>query len=299
MHPILLNIPLWGDTPVQIHTYGLTMVIAFVVALLIAIHRAKEKDIDTQVILDLGIYSIVCGIIGARLAFLLIDYTPDPTSVSPFLDYFKIWKGGLTFQGGLFLTLAVTIWYMKKYRLPVGRLADIFAPAVAIGIGIGRIGCFFNGCCWGKLCHADFPLGVTFPENSALHAHQSQMFRSMSADTIEYLRVLGYSFADFHLPLPVHPAQLYTTAGMFVIFVLLLIIDKYHRGVEGSLMLFFLLFYSAFRFCIELIRDDTNLWFASAYFPGLRLGQILALATFAAAIAIYLYLHTKAGQESG
>lgn len=304
MHRILFEIPMpWGGT-LPVFSYGFMIMLAFVAAILLAVRRAKARGVNPDVVFDLGLYAIVCGIIGARLAFVMTDpdFVPDPTSTQPFLEYFKIWKGGLTFQGGLFLALAVCLWYMRAHRLPAAVIADIFAPGLALGVALGRIGCFLNGCCWGAICRVGFPLGVRFPEGSGAHAHLYMLHRD--GELVPRLSQTGHEAiiealprTDFFtappaalLDIPLHPTQLYTSLAMIGVFVFVLWLERRPRRFDGMVMLGFLMAYSVVRFLVELIRDDTPLLFSVGGFAGLRLGQILAILTFVIAGGLFVRL---------
>lgn len=303
MHRILVEIPLpWGGA-IPIYSYGFMIMLAFIAGITLAVRRAKARGISPDVILDIGLYSIICGIIGARLAFVLTDpdFSPDPTVSQPILEYIAIWKGGLTFQGGLFLALAVCIWYLRSNNLPAATIADIFAPGVAIGIAIGRVGCFLNGCCWGRICEIGYPLGVSFPEGSGAHSHLFGMLQQ--GDLLPRLSQLGHESIIQSIPpngpyvvppaaltqIPVHPTQLYTTVAMIGVFLFVLWVEKKPRRFEGMVMLAFLMAYSVVRFAIEFLRTDTALLLGFGSFPGLRLGQILALITFAVAAVVFVH----------
>jgi phosphatidylglycerol:prolipoprotein diacylglycerol transferase len=152
MHPEL--IPGW-----PIHLYGVMLVIAFYCAYFVARRTAKREGIDPNRMADVLFIAALLGIIGAR-GLYIIQYH---TELEGFWDYFKIWKGGLVFYGGLILATVGLMGFVLWKKLPVWKLADAAAPAVMIGLAFGRIGCFLNGCCWGGVCDVQFPLGVHFP----------------------------------------------------------------------------------------------------------------------------------------
>lgn len=292
MHPILFRIPLpFSDDGLPVYSYGFMLMVAFVAGLWVTARRAQREGVPPQMVLDLGLYVIVSGIIGARLAFIVFDMETPRT----LMEYFAIWHGGLTFQGGLFLALLVCIWFLKANQLPAGKIADIFAPGLALGVALGRIGCFLNGCCWGALCRPDFPLGVRFPPESNVWKYHMDLWQSGKLTGM--MQQAGYAPPlpplPESLPLPVHPAQLYATVALLGVCALLLLFDRLPRLFDGMLMLCFLLLYSAARFCLELVRDDTPLYFHLGSFPGLRLGQILALLTFAVAATLFAYFYCK------
>ena len=140
------------------------------------------------------------------------------------LDIFKIWKGGLVFYGGVIFAIPVAVWYAKKKGLDIWSIADIFAPSLAIGHAIGRLGCFSAGCCYGK--HADdLPWAVTFlnPESLA------------------------------RIGIPLHPTQLYESAGEFINFLILITLRK-RQAFKGQLFWAYLLIYSVIRFTVEILQ---------------------------------------------
>jgi phosphatidylglycerol:prolipoprotein diacylglycerol transferase len=144
-------------------------------------------------------------------------------------------QAGGIFYGGLIAALAVSWWYMRKTHLPGLKTADVFAPAVALGHGIGRLGCFSAGCCWGVLCHR--PWAVTFT--------------NPVADQL----------VGVPLGVPLHPTQLYEAFGEFLIFgVLYWRFGKPHAA--GSIIALYLVLYGAARFVVEFYRfhDQGNLF---------------------------------------
>ncbi len=315
MHRIMIEIPLpLGLPPLTVYSYGLMMVLAFAVTVGLTVWRAKRIGVPADLILDLSLYALVSGIIGARLAYLLVDYVPDPASEHPLLDLVALWKGGLTFQGGLALALFVCIWYLHSRKMPAARIADLFAPGLAFGVALGRVGCYLNGCCWGKLCPADFAGGVVFPgpppgtgdvllrdltHTSGVFFHQYNLWQEGAFAPL--LKSLGYTpefiaaLDPTKLPLPVYPAQLYSAALLAMIGILLFLLDLLPRRFDGQLMLAFVFLYSGFRFGIEFLRDDTPAYFAWGGFSGLRLGQLLALAMALTALGFAVYLWRRAG----
>ncbi len=289
MHRILIKIPVpFLQHSIPVYSYGFMMMLAFITGIFLALRRARAAGIPPQAIMDIGLYSIICGIIGARLAFIITDMDTPRTLI----EYIAIWHGGLTFQGGLFMALGVCVWYLHSHKLPAGKIADIFAPSLAVGIAIGRIGCYLNGCCWGRIAPHGFPLGIIFPKNSAVYHHQTDLLHA--GLLVPLLERNGHHALVTNLPgslpAPVHPTQIYTSVCMLGIFLLILLIERLPRRFDGMVMLFFLVFYSMLRFAIEFWRDDTPLIRWIGNFPGLRLGQILALLTMAGAAGAFAWL---------
>ena len=136
MHPKILGF---------VQSYGLMLAISFALGLLLSIRRAKAYKIRAEDIIDLVFGVFVSSLVGVRLAYLITH----PDTLGAWYRIFFIWDGGLTLYGGILLAIA-TVWYMtRRRRIPFLVMADIFAPGVALGIGITRIGCFLAGCCYG------------------------------------------------------------------------------------------------------------------------------------------------------
>lgn len=289
MHRILFELPIPGlPEPVRIYSYGFLLMLAFAIGTWLAARRVRQAGLSAQVAIDIALYSVVAGIIGARLAFLLFDYVPDPGK-NTLLDMAAIWRGGLTFQGGLLLALFVCIWYLKAHKLRAGVVADAFAPAVAMGVALGRVGCFLNGCCWGTIAPPGHPLAVRFPAGSPAFGYHRYLMHM--EQLLPRLEEAGYSGVPElqQYSCPVYPTQLYTTAAMLGLFLLLLLVERLPRLFDGMVMLVFVFLYSVVRFVIEFWRDDTLPYFAYGAFPGLKLGQIFAVLMAIASLAAFLY----------
>ena len=259
MRPTLLKIG-----PFPIHSYGVMMAIAFIVATYIAARRATKKSIPSQVIFDLGLLILVSAVVGAHLFHIL----QHPRSYGSLLDIVGVWRGGmsgLAFYGGFILALVVVILYLRWKKLPVADVADILAPSMMLGVGIGRVGCFLAGCCFGK--PTSLPWGVTFPEHSLATLELGQMEK-------------------------VHPTQLYSSISLLSMFAILLILRRYIK-IRGLLFLLSILMYSIHRFFIDFLRY---------YTPDERIGslatsQVISIIAAVAAVAAMLFFITRRTSE--
>jgi len=171
--------------------------------------------------MDLVFGVLVSSIIGVRLAYVLTHWG----EFDPWYRAFFIWDGGLTLYGGILLAMATVFVMTKRRAIPFLVIADNFAPAVILGIGITRIGCFLAGCCYGQPTNA--ACGITFPAGAPAS--------------------LQYGLQS------VHPSQLYGSAGGFVIFALLLILERVWN-YRGATFGRFLLLYGISRFSIDFSR---------------------------------------------
>lgn len=229
MHRILFNIGSFS-----IYSYGVMIALAFIVAIFLAMKEAKINGENPERILDLSLYIILGALIGGRLAYVLqyLDYyLQDPIKIL----YFR--QGGLSFLGGFFLAVFLGWLYVKRSKISFWKYADITAPSIAIGIGIGRIGCLLNGCCFGIISEN---YGIRFPSTNMPPVYLQQLRDGLIAS--------GSTFT-----LPVIPTQIYTSLYGFLIFFILLWMKKYKK-YDGYLFWVFVILYSISRFTIEFFR---------------------------------------------
>jgi phosphatidylglycerol:prolipoprotein diacylglycerol transferase len=217
MYPVLLQI---GS--LTIYTYGFFVAVGFLAGMFLAHNEAKRLGEDPGRILDLFFYLLIAAIVGSRLFY--VGTNPGEYLERP-LEIVKIWSGGLVFYGGFVGGLAAALIYIKKKRMVLWRTADILAPSIAAGQFLGRIGCFFAGCCYGK--ESELPWAVTFT-----HPHT--------------LAPAGE---------PLHPTQLYSAASNLIIFSVLWILRK-RKGYNGQIFWMYALLYGITRTLIEIFRGD-------------------------------------------
>lgn len=240
-----------------LHTYGVLVAIAFLVALWMAGKLARRVGLDHEAVTNLGIYCAIAAIVGAKLMMFLVDlpyYIQHPDAIFSI----ETLQAGGVFYGGLIAALIVAWWYMRKTRLPGFQTADVFAPAIALGHGIGRLGCFSAGCCWGVECH--LPWAVTFTNPAAK------------------------DLVGVPLNTPLHPTQLYESFAEFIIFgILYWRFGKPHG--RGAIISLYLMLYSTARFIVEFFRyhEQGNLWGTP-----LDASQWISLGLFALGASYYL-----------
>jgi prolipoprotein diacylglyceryltransferase len=148
MYQVLFRIPIRSDWTIPIYGFGLMLFVVFLVCTWLAGRRAEKEGIKKEHLQDLAIWIFVGGIVGARIVYM-IQYQ------RPIEEFYKIWEGGLVFYGSAMGGVAgyalAYVFVIRKHNLSSWQLADIVAPTVAIGLCLGRIGCFFNGCCYGNV----------------------------------------------------------------------------------------------------------------------------------------------------
>jgi phosphatidylglycerol:prolipoprotein diacylglycerol transferase len=208
-------------------TYGLLVAIAFLVALALTAKLARRKGLDSEKVLNLGIYCAMAGIGGAKLMMILVDFDEYAHNPGLLFSLSTLQAAGI-FYGGLVAALVMAFFYMRNKGLPLFATADVMAPGIALGHSIGRLGCFAAGCCWGA--HTDVPWAVTFWKPEA------------------------HELVGVPLGVPLHPTQLYEALGEAIIFLILYRrFGKPHR--PGAIIGLYLVLYSAVRFFDDFLRD--------------------------------------------
>jgi phosphatidylglycerol:prolipoprotein diacylglycerol transferase len=171
MHQVLFHIPLpFGNARIPIYGYGVMLVVSLLVGCWLAGRRARKEGIHPDRIWDIGMWVFFSGVVGGRTMSMLIE----PEKAQTWVDFFKIWQGGLvlygSFIGGLIGYLMAYFLIVRKHGLSTLRIADICVPSIALGLFFGRIGCFLTGCCYGDVVDpARVPWATTFPANSPPH----------------------------------------------------------------------------------------------------------------------------------
>ena len=152
MHPIIAELG-----PFTLRSYGVAMALSFVLGILLALRLNRRAGRADEPLLDLVTVIMLCAVIGARALYVVVQwpsYAADPVSI------LRIWEGGLVYYGGLIgAGLGAYAWLRWK-GLPAWAYGDVVAPGLALGQVTGRLGCWFNGCCYGREDHAH---GVVFP----------------------------------------------------------------------------------------------------------------------------------------
>jgi phosphatidylglycerol:prolipoprotein diacylglycerol transferase len=224
MHPILFEI---GRFPV--YTYGVLLAAAYLLGLQFALMRARTRGLDPNRVMDLGIWIIISALAGAKLLLLIVDF--DTFTRNP-AELLTLLRSGGVFYGGLIAAVAVALWYLRRHRMPMWTVTDVFAPGIALGHVVGRMGCLFAGCCFGR--ETDVPWAITF------HS--------------------PYAAENVGTPLnvPLHPTQLYEAGAELLILVLLLATEKRGRPFPGRTFWGYMFLYGVSRFIIEFYRGDTR-----------------------------------------
>jgi phosphatidylglycerol:prolipoprotein diacylglycerol transferase len=213
MHPVICHLG-----PFTIYSYGLMFAIAILTSSYLASREAAKAGISAETIYDLTFWVVITGVIGARILYVLLNWD---YFVSVPQDIIMLQKGGLAWQGGLVCGGAIGLYYLMKKKLPFWKLLDLIAPFIALGHAIGRIGCFLNGCCYGKAAS----WGLYYP---VWHERMQ-------------------------------PTQIYMVLGQLAIFTVLRYYQPKARRV-GQVFVLYLVLSSIERFLIEFVRADHALY---------------------------------------
>jgi phosphatidylglycerol---prolipoprotein diacylglyceryl transferase len=223
MHPYLFDWVIAGHH-FKPPSYGVMLAFGFTLAYFNALHRASKLGEDPKHIENLFVTVVICSLVGSRMFHVLFEepryYLANPGKV------WAVWEGGYTLYGAILLAMAGVYWYAWWKKMSFRQLVDIATTSTALGVGIGRVGCFLAGCCWGKVC--TLPWAVTFTHPDTFAGPKG---------------------------IPVHPTQLYEAFGAFLIYGYTL--WKFpRRNYEGQILFHSLVAYAAIRFIVEIYRGD-------------------------------------------
>ena len=243
MHPIIAQIG-----PLCIYSYGMMVSIGFAVAIILAYTRAAEFGLDKDRIIDFGIVVLLGGLAGARLFYVLLNmeyYLSHP------LEIINVTRGGLVWYGAFISGILIAIIFVKKNNINFWMGADLLAPYIALAQGIGRIGCFLNGCCYGSI--------IVQPSNY-----------------VPYVAFPGESVFR-------HPTQIYSSLCLIFLFVILRALQR-KRLFNGEIFLGYVVGYAVIRFGLEFLRGDNP-----KILLGLTISQLISVVVFAVGLTLFLH----------
>ena len=285
MCPELFRIPF---TSITVKAYGTMMVIGFLLAITLMRHCARRIRHNPEYVTNAALYALLSGVFGARVFYIfhnLDSYRENLWAV------FQVWNGGLELVGGVLFAICVLVFILKKNKLPVRTYLDLLAIGLMIGISIGRIGCYLNGCCFGKptesKCAIHFPYGSPSYINQAYPNPPRDRYEpqiDLPAEFFGYLAEDGKTWIpatesnkymmmlkpyellterqkqlvheEYH-HLPVIPTQFISSFDAFIICLILYLFWR-NRGIkyQGATFALMFILYGPNRFFIETLRDD-------------------------------------------
>jgi phosphatidylglycerol:prolipoprotein diacylglycerol transferase len=251
VHPIAFQI---GNLP--LHSYGVMTALGFILGLWLAARRGLRDGLPQEWITDLGVPLIVGTLVGAR-ALYVATFWQEQFADRPLWEMFAIWQGGQIFYGGLVGAVLAGIGYIHWKGWPLWKLADALAPSVALGFGLGRLGCLFNGCCYGHECA--LPWAIHFPAEHETHG------------------------------VGVHPTQIYDCLWALGLYAGLAWLYR-RKTFDGQIFALFLAGYAVLRSVGELFRGD----YGEAHrFGPLTPAQMFSVAVVTAAAGLYWWLSRR------
>ena len=306
-----IDIPFLG--PLNFPAYFTMLSLSFGIGMWMTWREAPRLGMDRERVLDLTLWLVVWAVLGARVLHVIADghfwdyvhLCTDPfkvpateakvavcrTSAECGWDYvcnaatstchpprdclaaIKVWRGGLAYYGGFLFAAGFGLHYARKHRLGMWKMADLAAPWIAFGLALTRLGCFLNGCCFGKA--SSLPWAVRFPANRALEEAQVRAgLITAGAPT-----------------LPVHPAQIYLAALNLLTFFLLYVVLRGRKRFHGELFAWLLIFKGVFRSLVEVWRDDER----GVLFGWLSTSQIISIPL----VALGVWLLVRRGRLPG
>lgn len=216
-----MKFQLFSIGPVTVHGYGFMIAVGVLLCILLGTYRAKQTGLKEDVVLDIAIFGLISGFLGAKLLYVIVefeDFLANPMSV--------LGSEGFVVYGGIITGVLSAVLYCKRKKISFMECFDLLSPSIALAQGVGRIGCFLAGCCYGR--ETESFLGVVFPEGC------------MAPAGVKLL-----------------PTQLFSSAGDFVIAILLLLAYKRRKHI-GDVGALYMLLYGVGRFGIEILRSDNR-----------------------------------------
>jgi phosphatidylglycerol:prolipoprotein diacylglycerol transferase len=219
MHPIAFVI---GS--LTIRWYGVMIAVSIAISITVIYVESRHQGLNTDDVLDMAIVGIIGGILGARIGWIMTSPTVLWYLAHP-LRILAIWEGGLSYFGGILGGVIAANWLIRRRRMRFWQMADIVAPLLALSFGIGKIGCWLNGCCNGTATTSG--LGVIFTNPSS----QSDLLNQR-----------------------IWPAQLFNSASGFLVFAVLFWVVRKRKHYDGQVFIWYLYLYGATSFVVEFFR---------------------------------------------
>src|SRR4051812_15267720 len=193
----ILLLPRIFPEGMPIRGYGVMLLAGITAGVGMAIRRARQGGVDPEVIISLAIWMVLCGVVGARV-FYVIEYWHETFAGhnlrDTLLEIANIPQGGLVVFGGFIGAAFGFVYFIRKQKLPLLSMADVVAPGMAIGMALGRVGCLLNGCCYGG--QTDLPWHVSFPKFSTSlvgeSSSEAQRFSPPYADQASRGEMYGF-----------------------------------------------------------------------------------------------------------
>jgi len=255
MHPILVKIG-----PLTIQSYGFLLALGVLLGFFLSLRHGKKENIDLRILSDFIVFSILIGLIGAKLWLLVSDAGYYLKSMDRVLS---LATSGGTFFGGLIFGILFSVWYLRKYRLDFPTTGDALAPSIALAHFFGRLGCFAAGCCWGRSAEG-CSVAVTFTDPHTTTG------------------------VPHHVPL--YPTQLAEALLNLVNFIVLMFVYR-KKKYPGQIFALYVMNYSIIRFFVEFFRGDHDRRYIFGNldhpFTSMSVPQLVCILGFILAIILF------------
>ena len=262
MHPILFSVGSF-----HFPTYGAVMVLAILAALCTIVRLGRREGLDSGLLLDFSTWLLLVALVGAKVLMVISDWGYYRRCPGEILSWNTLVAGG-AFYGGLIAALLFAAWYIRLHHLPFWKVVDVYAPAVSLGLGLGRIGCFAAGCDYGKPTTSAWGVVFTSP--------------------------IAHEVSGVPLGVPLYPTQPIMCLASLSIFAIL--IWRYSgKSRDGEIFVLYLALYAVARFFIEFLRGDEDRGFVFHHL--LSTSQFVAILALAAAVWMALILRHKPARQ--
>jgi phosphatidylglycerol---prolipoprotein diacylglyceryl transferase len=262
LHPILFNLGSF-----RLPTYGTLLVLAILAAIYTVVRLGRRAGLDTSLLLDFSTWLLVVALIGAKVLMILTDWSYYRQNPGEIFSWSTFMAGGV-FYGGFLAAVFFAVWYIRVHHLPFWKVADVYAPAIALGQSIGRLGCFTGGCDYGKPTSLFW--GVIF---ASPYAHE---------------------ISGVPLGRRLHPTQVYESLATLAIFGTLLWRFR-RKSRDGEIFLLYMGLYAVARFLLEFLRGDEDRGFVFNHL--LSTSQFIAILTLVVVAGLSISLRTRRGME--
>ena len=262
MHPILFSVGSF-----HFPTYGIVMVLAMLAAVYTILRLGRREGLDQGMLLDFSTWLLLVALVGAKVLMVVSDWGYYRQYPGEIFSWNTFLAGGV-FYGGFIAAVLFAVWYIRLHHLPFWKVVDVYAPAISLGLGVGRIGCFAAGCDYGKPTNAAWGVVFTNPI-----AHQVSGVP------------LGIRLY------PTQPIMCLTSLSIFAI-----LIWRYSRkSRDGEIFVLYLALYAGARYFIEFLRGDEDRGFVFNHL--LSTSQFIAILALVAAVWMALVLRHKPARQ--
>ena len=243
------------------------MVLAMLAAVCTILRLGRREGLDSGLLLDFSTWLLLVALVGAKVLMVISDWSYYRKYPGEILSWNTFLAGGV-FYGGFIAAVLFAVWYIRLHHLPFWKVVDVYAPAISLGLGIGRIGCFAAGCDYGKPTTSAWGIVFTDP--------------------------IAYQVAGTPLNTPLYPTQPIMCLTSLSIFAILL--WRYPRKTrDGEIFVLYLALYAAARYFIEFLRGDEDRGFVFNHL--LSTSQFIAILALAAAVWMALILRRKPARQ--